>query len=166
MQGSVLEEFGADVWSIRASFATYALLGTRMRVTDKWRLAIEVKWTQSGKGSNVDLEEEELKAVCSFQDWNPSHFLDVAEMAAGIALALDWAGEWLSPEVEKLARQSLVEKALKPGVAASLNNWWINVNHNWNLVCNGGLSLAALAVYEDDGLGADRPHVDPNADLI
>ncbi len=94
--------------------------------------------------------EEELIAVCTFADWNPTHFLDVAEMAAGIALALDWAGEWLSPEVEKLARVSLVEKALKPGIASSVNNSWITAHNNWNLVCHGGLSLAAMAVFEDE----------------
>jgi hypothetical protein len=94
--------------------------------------------------------EQELMAVCLFADWNPSHFLDVAEMAAGIALALDWAGEGMSPEVEKLARLSLVEKALKPGIASSSNNFWITAHHNWNLVCHGGLSLAALAVFEDE----------------
>jgi len=94
--------------------------------------------------------EEELTAVCTFSDWNPSHFLDVAEMAAGISLALDWAGEWLSPEVETLARVSLVEKALKPGIASSNNNSWITTHSNWNLVCHGGLSLAALAVFEDE----------------
>ena len=58
--------------------------------------------------------EEELRAVCGFVDWNPSHFLDVAEMAAGVALALDWAGEWMSPEVADLARRALVVKALQP----------------------------------------------------
>jgi len=94
--------------------------------------------------------EEDLKAVCSFSDWNPSHFLDVAEMAAGVALALDWAGEWLSPEVRQQARYALVNKALKPGLASSSNNWWITSDNNWNLVCHGGLSLAALAVYEDE----------------
>lgn len=94
--------------------------------------------------------EEELNAVCSFKDWNPSHFLDVAEMAAGVALALDWAGEWLSAEVIQQARYALVNKALKPGLAASSNNWWITTDNNWNLVCHGGLSLAALAVYEEE----------------
>ena len=94
--------------------------------------------------------ETELAAVCRFKDWNPSHFLDVAEMAAGVALAVDWAGEWLTPEVKKMARLALVEKALKPGIAASGSNSWVNAHHNWNLVCHGGLSLAALAVYEDE----------------
>jgi hypothetical protein len=94
--------------------------------------------------------EEELTAVCRFEHWNPSHFLDVAEMAAGVALALDWAGEWISPEVGHLAREALVEKALKPGIAVSSNNNWVEARHNWNLVCHGGLSLAALAVFEQE----------------
>jgi len=93
--------------------------------------------------------EEELQAVCAFKDWNPSHFLDVAEMACAVALALDWAGEWLSPEVERLARQALVNKALKPAMDNSANNWWVNTSNNWNLVCHGGLSMAALVVFDD-----------------
>jgi hypothetical protein len=96
--------------------------------------------------------EEELQAVCSFSDWNPSHFLDVAEMAAGVALALDWAGEWINPEVEELAKFALINKALKPGLASNGGNWWITTDNNWNLVCHGGLSLAALAVYEQEPL--------------
>ncbi len=92
--------------------------------------------------------EEELKAVCTFNNWNPSHFLDVAEMACGVALAIDWAGEWLSPEVDRLARNALVTKALKPGLE-NPGNWWITTDNNWNLVCHGGLSMAAIAVYDD-----------------
>ncbi len=100
--------------------------------------------------------EEELKAVCSFEHWNPSHFLDVAEMAAGVALALDWAGEWISPEVNKFAKEALVEKALKPGLAAAGYNSWVNAHNNWNLVCHGGLALAAIAVFEDEPELASR----------
>ena len=94
--------------------------------------------------------EEELRAVCGFEDWNPSHFLDVAEMAAGVALALDWAGEWLSPEVMELAHRALVDKALGPATDPTGDNWWIATNNNWNLVCHGGLSLAALTVFEQE----------------
>ena len=102
------------------------------------------------KASYLEKLEEELSAVCAFPDWNPSHFLDVGEMATAVALGLDWAGEWLSPEVFALAREALVQKALKPGIAASANNFWKEVDHNWNLVCNGGLALAALSVFEDE----------------
>jgi hypothetical protein len=93
--------------------------------------------------------EEELRAVCSFNNWNPSHFLDVSEMAAGVALSVDWAGEWLSPEVNRLARNALVNLALKPALDSTAENWWITSDNNWNLVCHGGLSMAALVVFED-----------------
>jgi len=93
--------------------------------------------------------EEELERVCGFGDWNPSHFLDVAEMATGVALALDWTGEALSPEVATQARASLIHKALEPAVGDTANTWWITVHHNWNLVCHGGLSLAAITVFEE-----------------
>jgi hypothetical protein len=98
----------------------------------------------------LDRLEKELEAVCTFGDWNPSHFLDVAEMAAGVALAVDWAGEWISPEVDRLARNALVNKALKPASEPSDINWWIETDNNWNLVCHGGLSLAAITVFEDE----------------
>lgn len=94
--------------------------------------------------------EEELVAVCRFDNWNPSHFLDVAEMATAVALGMDWAGEWVDPDILDLAGEALVEKALKPGMASSQSNGWIDVHHNWNLVCHGGLSLAALAMFEKE----------------
>jgi hypothetical protein len=71
-------------------------------------------------------------------------------MAAGVALAVDWAGEWLSPEVAELARRALVVKALRPAMDSSGDNWWITSSNNWNLVCHGGLSLAALTMFEQE----------------
>lgn len=46
--------------------------------------------------------------------------------------------------------------AFQFGVAAFANpgvGWWRTVNGNWNCVCNGGLTLAALAVLGDDDSG-------------
>jgi hypothetical protein len=43
---------------------------------------------------------DELKAVCNFSDWNPSHYLDVAEMSLAVAIAVDWVGEAL-PKARK-----------------------------------------------------------------
>jgi arylsulfatase A-like enzyme len=107
-------------------------------------------------GRCLDRLERELEAVCSFPDWNPSHFLDVAEMAAGVALALDWCGEWLPAETGDMVRRALAGKALEPGIAEAEYNFWTDVHHNWNLVCHGGLSLAALAVFEEEPELASR----------
>jgi len=94
--------------------------------------------------------EKELDVLCEFIDWNPSHFLDVAEMATAVSLAVDWVGEWLDPDLEKKARQALIQKALLPALDQEADYFWIEVENNWNLVCHGGLSLAALTVFEDE----------------
>ena len=28
--------------------------------------------------------------------------------------------------------------------------WWSTANHNWNGICNGGIIMAALSMYEED----------------
>src|SRR5690606_22433149 len=52
-----------------------------------------------------------------------------------------------------MIREAIVEKGLKPGIAAyegARYGWWRNAHHNWNQVCNGGLMLGALAIAEDE----------------
>jgi hypothetical protein len=44
---------------------------------------------------------DELIAVCNFSDWNPSHFLDVAEMSMAVAIGLDWTGMDLPKSLRK-----------------------------------------------------------------
>jgi hypothetical protein len=89
----------------------------------------------------------EVRAVIAFPDWNPSHFLDVAEMAHAVALAYDWFHDRMDPELRAAVRTALVEKALRPGLEDfARRRFWVNATHNWNLVCCGGLVVAALAV--------------------
>lgn len=35
-----------------------------------------------------------------------------------------------------------------PDMGKDVNNWFYGATHNWNQVCNGGLGMAALALYE------------------
>ncbi|MGC9450481.1 MAG: heparinase II/III domain-containing protein [Oceanipulchritudo sp.] len=92
--------------------------------------------------------EGELLSLCSFEDWNPSHFLDVAEMAVAVTLPLDWCGDAIGGETRKRMQDALLNKALLPSLGDGPDNWWIEAHHNWNLVCHGGLAVAALAVFE------------------
>ena len=89
----------------------------------------------------------ELLEVCAFEDWNPSHFLDVAEMAAGVAISYDWLYDLWSAEDRAVIKRALVEKALKHGEKG--NPTFIKEN-NWAQVCGGGLSLAALALGDEE----------------
>ncbi len=93
---------------------------------------------------------KEIKAVCNFTDWNPSHFLDVAEMSLGVSLAVDWAGSALPKATVELAKNSLIEKGIKPGFQGNTPQWWISSENNWNQVCNGGMIAAAITVADKD----------------
>lgn len=92
--------------------------------------------------------DDELKAVCSFKDWNPSHYLDVAEASFGVALAVDWVGDDLPAATKKLAIDALIKKGIEPGFEH--NMFWIRTTNNWNQVCHGGMVAAALAIVDEN----------------
>jgi hypothetical protein len=94
---------------------------------------------------------EEVIAVCHFSDWNPSHFLDVAEMSMAVAFALDWTAGDLPASTIELAKTALIEKGIKPSWPASGRNpGWSYGTNNWNQVCNGGMIAASIAIAEED----------------
>ncbi|MCB0855627.1 MAG: hypothetical protein KDD63_25565, partial [Bacteroidetes bacterium] len=93
---------------------------------------------------------EELLAVCQFSDWNPSHFLDVAEMSLAVAMGLDWTGGDLPLQTVQIAEKALIEKALLPGFPEGDEHWWAKGDNNWNQVCHGGLIAAAIVVAEKE----------------
>ena len=92
---------------------------------------------------------DELVAVCNFTNWNPSHFLDVAEMSMAVAFAVDWVGKALPKSTLELAKTALIEKGIKPSFEKG-NFGWVNGGNNWNQVCNGGMIAAAIAIAEKD----------------
>lgn len=91
---------------------------------------------------------DEVVAVCKFSDWNPSHFLDTAEMSLALALPLDWTAGDLPKSTIELAQQALIDKGIKPSYKGK--RWWITGNNNWNQVCHGGMIAAAIAIAEKD----------------
>ena len=83
--------------------------------------------------------DAELQAICGFIDWNPKHYLDVAEMSLGVAIAVDWVGHDLPHQTLDLAKRSLIEKGIKPSYHTEGERmFWINGSNNWNSVCHGG----------------------------
>ena len=91
---------------------------------------------------------EEVIAACNFPSWNPRHFLDVAEMCLGIAIAIDWTAGALPASTIDLAKQSLVEKGIKPSWPENGRRGPFYGHSNWNQVCNGGMVAASIAVAE------------------
>ena len=98
---------------------------------------------------------DEVIAVCNFSDWNPSHYLDVAEMSMAVAFAVDWAGDDLPESTVELAQKTLIDKGIKPSFNKKGNIGWVKGRNNWNQVCHGGMIAAAIVIAEKDpGLAA------------
>lgn len=91
----------------------------------------------------------ELDAACALKDWNPSHFLDTAEMAAAVAIGYDWLYPSLTPEQRRRYEDALIGKGLKPAKRLhDTNAWWTRGKNNWAQVCAAGIGMAAAVVWE------------------
>lgn len=92
---------------------------------------------------------DEMLAVSAFKDWNPAHFLDVAEMTMAAAIGYDWLYDQMTPRERKTVARAIIDKGLKPALNPK-DAWFYTSEINWNSVCNAGMVYGALAVREED----------------
>ncbi len=117
-----------------------------LRVYD---LAFAYRWT--GNEKYLAAAESNLRVVCAFSDWDPPHFLDVAEMTHAVAIGYDWLYTKMDAPLRDQVKASLIKLGLHEGnLAYASAAWWANSEFNWNQVCNSGLLIGALAVAETD----------------
>ncbi len=113
----------------RIFFLSYAY-----RVTD------DVKYFQRA--------EKEMLVIAMFSDWNPTHFLDVAEMTMAVSIGYDWLYNDLSQNSRTIIKEAIRKKGIEPSLNSKYNSWLKGTN-NWNQVCNAGMAYGAMAIYED-----------------
>ena len=111
-----------------------------------------LSWAYRSTGDEKYLKraEAEMLAIANFTDWNPSHFLDVAEMTMAMAVGYDWLYNGLPVESRKIIRKAIIEMGIQKSLDGKRYNWWINTNNNWNQVCHGSLACGVLAIMEDE----------------
>ena len=134
----------------------YRAMGTRLltttrHITDRiYTLALMYRLDR--KRAHLDRAAKELRAIAAYHDWNPTRFLDTAELTHAMAIGYDWLYGALSPDDRQLVRDAIVQKGLDPAIPIferQLN--WTTSHFYWNPVCNGGLTLGALAVADAGG---------------
>jgi hypothetical protein len=104
----------------------------------------------TGESKYAERARVEMLACAAFTDWNPSHFLDVAEMTAALAIGYDWLYGGLTDEDRGTIRHAIVEKGLEPGLHGYRTGVsWSTRENNWAQVCAGGLTLGALAIADE-----------------
>ncbi|WP_299093722.1 DUF4962 domain-containing protein [uncultured Metabacillus sp.] len=92
-----------------------------------------------------------------FPNWNPTHFLDTAEMTLAVAIGYDWLYDYLSFNQKEILRTALMKKGLQPALevyrgtakASEISMFWKDVTHNWNTISNGGIGVGALAIADE-----------------
>lgn len=92
--------------------------------------------------------EKEMLAVCTFTDWNPTHFLDVGEMVMALGIGYDWLYHYLHPETKQTVLKAIQTKGFE-AAKNKKNAWFYEAKNNWNSVCNSGLVYGALALYDE-----------------
>lgn len=124
------------------------MLGTSREVLDRiytlgllYRLSGEPRWAQRAIA--------ELLHAAAFVDWNPAHWLDIAEMWHAQALGYDWFYQVLTPDQRGQIERAVLrhgfdqaEKAYRDALR------WTRDPFNWNNVCNGAVIIGCLAFAE------------------
>jgi hypothetical protein len=108
-------------------------------------------WRTTGDERFLQRGIQELEAASGLKDWNPSHFLDTAEMATAVAIGYDWFYPVLDDAQKMRYEDALLDKGLR--VIHGYNKppgWWAAPSNNWSQVTGAGMALAAMAVQDRD----------------
>lgn len=83
----------------------YKLTGPRLLSVSRecmnrvYALGLAYRWT--GKAAYADKAIENILAACAFKDWNPSHYLDTAEMSHAVGVGYDWLHQYMDAETRQ-----------------------------------------------------------------
>ncbi len=99
----------------------------------------------TGNQAYLERCQAELLSSASFSDWNPSHYLDVAEMTLAVSLGYDWLYHDLDPQARELIYQAILEKGLQTSLKVT---GWVKASNNWGQVCHAGMLAGSLATLE------------------
>ena len=126
------------------------LIGRRMlrssRTVLKRICYLGYAYRMTGRSVYSDRARREMLNAAAYPDYNPDHFLDVAEMAAALAIGYDWCYDALDSADRATISAAVYRHAFRP--ALDKTHWWLTTTNNWNQVCHGGLGVAAVSLHE------------------
>jgi len=130
------------------------LLATSRKVLDRvYHLAFFYRYDKDEK--YLERAYRELEAAGEFPNWNPTHWLDVAEMIHAFGIGYDWLYHGLSEKQRSTIREAMWKHGLRlshaayTGAKAEGTQRWPYKHHNWNFVCNGGSAIGAMAIMDE-----------------
>jgi len=131
------------------------LLPVSRKVLDRvYHLAFFYRYDKDEK--YLERAYRELEAAGNFPNWNPTHWLDVAEMIHAFGIGYDWLYHGLSETQRTTLREALWRHGLYYSHAGytgvkleGVDRTWPYKPHNWSFVCNGGSAIGAMAIMDE-----------------
>lgn len=150
-----LEKNAKDVLS--QPLQTYALDDAQLRVPSIHNFASQLPslvmmYKFTGDKIYADRAWAQLEKFMTYPDWGEDrHFLDTGIGGFNFALAFDGLYDYLNESQKKALKAAVIKHVLMPAKTQMEKRiWWHTARHNWNGICNGGVIMAALALFEDD----------------
>ncbi len=106
----------------------------------------------------------EINSVITL-NWTGYNYLVASEIAYSVAISYDWIYSYLDEASKKNIESELWNRFLNPALGCyneangigpdflnhlDMDGWWTRCSSNWNMVCNGSVICAALAVADND----------------
>jgi len=142
---------------LKEPLLSYYLDEAKLRVPSIHKFAVQLPhlvmmYQLTGDTSFARRIVNQFKKLNDFPDWGANrHFLDAGIGGFDFALAYDALYAFLTTEEKKMMRTAVLKYVLIPGKEQLQKKiWWSTANHNWNGICNGGIIMAALSMYEED----------------
>lgn len=91
--------------------------------------------------------------ICARPEWDWFHFLGGGEATLVAGVGYDIFYNYLDAITRKALCHGIIKNGLNPGIAAYNGapfGWFRYVHHNWNLVCNSGMVIGAIAIAGDE----------------
>lgn len=115
--------------------------GRVLFLTAAYRMTAQKKYLEAAR--------EQLMDLADIGNWGTYHFLDIGEAALAAGVGYDWLYSELTLNERIKLENAIINKALKPSMAVKDEEAsWMRGDFNWNQVCHGGLSVAALAIFD------------------
>ncbi|KAJ5950086.1 hypothetical protein N7454_001670 [Penicillium verhagenii] len=92
-----------------------------------------------------DWVTDTILTIAALSDWDPSDFLNTADMTMTVSLGYDWVYDTLTAAQRETIEVAISQKAFVPALNSSINSWSEHTN-NWAQVTNGCLIIGTLAI--------------------
>lgn len=113
-------------------------------------LTLAFAFRLTGETGYLSRAVEEAETACGYKNWNPSYFLDTAEMTLAVSIAYDWLYDELSQSKRDVLHRGIVRKGLCESPGRLRTGAWTAASNSWAQVCHAGMLAGAAVVAEDE----------------